>query len=74
MNQISKDFVLEKTIPFIDDIPIKGCKKVIGDLTVDDNGCRIFVKNHIEDVEKILKRLEEVDLTLSIDKPKFGVD
>ena len=28
----------------------------------------------IEDVEKILQRLEEVDLTLSIDKSKFGVD
>ena len=74
MNQILRDFVPEKTIPFVDDIPIKGCKEGIGDLTVDDDGCRAFVKNHIEDVEKILKRLGEADLTLSIDKSKFGVD
>lgn len=74
MNQILRDFVPEKTIPFVDDIPIKGCKEGTGDLTVDEDGCRVFVKNHIEDVEKILKRLGEVDLTLSIDKSKFGVD
>jgi Integrase zinc binding domain/RNase H-like domain found in reverse transcriptase/Reverse transcriptase (RNA-dependent DNA polymerase) len=74
MNQILRDFVPEKTIPFVDDIPIKGCKEGIGDLTVDDDGCRVFVKNHIDDVEKILKRLGDVDLTLSIDKSKFGVE
>lgn len=74
MNQILRDFVPEKTIPFVDDIPIKGCKDGVSDSTVDDDGCRVFVKNHIEDVEKILKRLGEVDLTLSIDKSKFGVD
>jgi len=74
MNQILKEFVPEKTIPFVDDIPIKGCKEDTKDLTLETDGCRRFIKEHIEDVERILKRLEEVDLTLSIDKSKFGVD
>lgn len=74
MNQILRDFVPEKTIPFVDDIPIKGCPERVKDSTMDADGCRVFVKNHITDVERILKRLEEVDLTLSIDKSKFGFD
>ena len=74
MNQILKDFVPDKTIPFVDDIPIKGCKEEAKDLTLDVDGCKMFVRNHINDVDKILKRLEEVDLTLSIDKSKFGFD
>ena len=74
MNRILRDFVPEKTIPFVDDIPIKGCHEETRDLTVDEDGCRVFVKNHIADVERILERLEEVDLTLSIDKSRFGVD
>ena len=32
------------------------------------------MSNHIKDVAKILSRLEEVNLTLSIEKSKFGVD
>jgi hypothetical protein len=43
-------------------------------LTLDVDGCKVFVKNHSTDVDKILERLEEVDLTLSIDKSKFGFD
>jgi hypothetical protein len=72
MNQILRDFVPEKTIPFVNDIPIKGCQKGAKDLTLDANGCRVFVKNHIMDVDRILEKLEEVDLTLCIDKSKFG--
>ena len=70
MNQILKDFVPKKTIPFVDDIPIKGCEAK-KDSTVQDNGCKAFVNEHIKDVDCILSRLEEVDLTLSIKKPKF---
>ena len=73
MNQILRDFVPEKTIPFVDDIPIKGCEEKKRDSTVQDDGCRAFVSDHIEDVAKILSRLKEVDLTLSVDKSKFGV-
>ena len=74
MNQILKDFVLEKTIPFVDDIPIKGCEEAKRDSTVQDNGCRAFVNEHIKDVDRILSRLEEVDLTFSIKKSKFGTN
>ena len=74
MNQILKDFVLEKTIPFVDDIPTKGCEEAKRDSTVQDNGCRVFVNEHIKDVDCILSRLEEVDLTLSIEKSKFGTN
>ena len=74
MNQILKDFVPEKTIPFVDDIPIKGCKEAKRDSNVQDNGCRAFVNEHIKDVDRILSRLEEVDLTLSIEKSKFGTN
>ena len=74
MNQIFRDFVPEKTIPFVDDIPIKDCEEIVRDLTLQDNGCRTFVNDHINDVDKILGRLEKVDLTLSIEKSKFGVD
>jgi hypothetical protein len=41
-------------------------------LTLDADVCRVFVKNYITDVDRILERLEELDLTLSIDKLKFG--
>ena len=74
MNQILRDFVPEKTIPFVDDIPMKGCEEKDRDLTVQDDGCRVFVDNHIKDVANILSRLEEVNLTLSIEKSKFGVE
>ena len=74
MNQILKNFVPEKTIPFVDDIPIKGCEEAKRDSTVQDNGCRAFVNEHIKDVDRILSRLEEVDLTVSIEKSKFGTN
>jgi hypothetical protein len=74
LNQILRDFVFEKTIPFVNDILIKGCQEGTKDLTLDADGYRVFVKNHITDVDRILERLEEVDLTLSIDKFKFGFD
>jgi hypothetical protein len=74
MNHILRDFVPEKTIPFVDDIPIKGCQERAKDLTLDADDCRVFVKNHITDVSRILERLEEVEITLSIDKFKFGFD
>jgi hypothetical protein len=74
MNQILRNFVPKKTISFVDDIRIKGCQEGAKNLTIDADGCRIFVKNHITDVERILEGLEEVDLTLSINKSKFGFD
>lgn len=74
MNQILREFVPEKTIPFVDDIPMKGCKEEMKDSTLDESGCRRFVVDHIKDVEMILSKMEEVDITLSVDKSRFGVD
>ena len=74
MNQILRDFVPEKTIPFVNDIPRKGCEEKDKDLAIQDDGCRVFVDNHIKDVANILNRLEEVNLTLYIEKSKFGIE
>jgi hypothetical protein len=73
MNQILREFVPDKTIPFVDDVPMKGCKEEAKDSTLDGDGCRRFVVEHIKDVEMILAKMEDVGLTLSIDKSKFGV-
>ncbi|KAL3695519.1 hypothetical protein R1sor_009595 [Riccia sorocarpa] len=73
MNIVLRDFIPEKTMPFLDDVPIKGCSEQDKDKTLDQRGCRKFVMEHIEDCEKILRRLEEVNLTLSGTKSVFGV-
>ncbi|KAL3692893.1 hypothetical protein R1sor_006544 [Riccia sorocarpa] len=73
MNKILRDFVPEKTMPFLDDVPIKGCIEEDKDETLDQRGCRRYVVEHIADCEKILSRLEEVNLTLSGAKTIFGV-
>ncbi|KAL3676054.1 hypothetical protein R1sor_026002 [Riccia sorocarpa] len=73
MNKVLKDFIPEKTMPFLDDVPIKGCREDEKDEALDTRGCRKYVTEHIEDCEKILSRLEEVHLTLSGTKSTFGV-
>ncbi|KAL3680762.1 hypothetical protein R1sor_023718 [Riccia sorocarpa] len=73
MHKVLREFVPEITIPFLDDIPMKGCATEEKDETVDATGCRKFVNDHIRDVGKILNRLREVHLTLSGEKSRFGV-
>ncbi|KAL3681576.1 hypothetical protein R1sor_024532 [Riccia sorocarpa] len=73
MHKVLRDFVPDVTIPFVDDIPIKGCAIDDRDDIVVSGGCRRFVLDHIRDVEQILARLEEVHLTLSGAKSRFGV-
>ena len=58
-------------MPFLDDIPMKGCTVEEKDETMDDRGCRKFVVDHIRDCEKVLRKLEDVYLTLSGEKPTF---
>lgn len=74
MNHILRDFVLEKIISFVDDISIKDCKEEAKDLTIDEDGCKMFVMNYIVDIEKILERLGKIDLTLSIHNSRFDID
>ncbi|KAL3700954.1 hypothetical protein R1sor_018976 [Riccia sorocarpa] len=71
--KVLRDFIPEKTMPFLDDVPIKGCREDEKDETLDSRGCRRYVSEYIEDCERILKRLEEVNLTLSGVKSTFGV-
>ncbi|KAL3685370.1 hypothetical protein R1sor_003392 [Riccia sorocarpa] len=74
MHKVLREFVPKVTIPFLDDIPVKGCAEEEKDETMDElTGCRKFVADHIHDVERILQRLEEVHLTLSEAKSRFGV-
>ena len=42
-------------------------------MTVDEDGSRTFINDHIANVENILERIKEVDMTLSVDKSKNGV-
>ncbi|KAL3684474.1 hypothetical protein R1sor_002496 [Riccia sorocarpa] len=60
MHKVLREFVPEITIPFLDDIPMKGCATEEKDETLDATGCRKFVSDHIRDVGKILNRLREV--------------
>ena len=72
MNKVLYEYIPKVTMPFLDDIPIKGCLEKEKDATVDESGCRKFVKDHINDCEKILSKLEQVHLTLSGIKSIFG--
>lgn len=73
MNKILAPFIPEKTRPFLDDMPIKGCLEEFKDETLREDGIRQFVWDHMKDVEAILKRLIEVGLTLSGEKSEFGL-
>ena len=73
MNRILQPFVPEKTRPFLDDIPIKGCAYEQRDESLRTDGLRHFVWEHMKDVEAILQRLIEVGLTLSGEKSSFGL-
>ena len=73
MNRILQPFIPEKTRPFLDDIPIKGCAEGVKDETLREDGIRKFVWDHIQDVEAILQRLIEAGVTLSGEKSAFGL-
>ena len=53
MNKVLRDFIPQITMPFIDDLPIKGCEEGGKDEALDSKGCRKFVANHINDCDKI---------------------
>jgi hypothetical protein len=73
MNRILQQFIPEKTRPFLDDIPIKGCALADRDETLTTGGIRKFIWDHIQDVEAILQRLIEAGVTLSGEKSAFGL-
>jgi hypothetical protein len=71
MNKVLRDCILEITMSFLDDIPMKGCTVEDKDETMDNQGCRKFVVDHIRDCEEVLRKLEDVHLTLSGEKSAF---
>lgn len=73
MNKVLQDFIPQITMPFLDDVPIKGCDEREKDKALDSRGCHTFVAIHIKDCDKILSRIEEVNLTLSRLKSAFWV-
>ena len=68
MNKVLRDCIPDITMPFLDDIPIKGCPVEEKDETLGPDGCRRFVATHIDDCEKVLQRLEDARLTFSGEK------
>ena len=72
MNKVMRDCIPDITMPFLDDIPTKGCLKDTKDESTGADGCRRFVIDHISDCEKILHRLESARLIFSEEKSTFG--
>ncbi|KAG5461350.1 MAG: hypothetical protein BJ554DRAFT_6473 [Olpidium bornovanus] len=70
MSQVFVPGILQ---PFIDDVPMKGALAGHEDTTEVKPGVRAFVMDHIADVERVLQRAEEVGLTFSGAKSRFGV-
>ena len=71
MNKVLKDCIPNITMPFLDDIPIKGCSDKEKNETKDKDGCRRFVLEQMKDCEKVLQRLEDANLTFSGEKSAF---
>jgi hypothetical protein len=65
MNNVLKNCISETTMPFLDDIPMKGCPVELKDESKNEDGCRKFVVDHIADCEKVLRGLEDANLTFS---------
>jgi hypothetical protein len=57
---------------FVDDIPIKGCPVELKDESRNEDGCRKFVVDHITDYEKVLRGLEDANLTFLGEKFASG--
>jgi hypothetical protein len=73
MNKVLHDCIPKIiTMPFLDDIPIKGYAEEKKNEIMDHSGCQKFVKDHIIDCERVLQSLEQAHLTLSGEKSAFG--
>ena len=72
MNKVLRDCIPDIIMPFLDDIPVKGCLVEEKDETIGPDRCRKFMATHIDDCEKMLQRLEGARLTFSEEKSAFG--
>jgi hypothetical protein len=57
----------------LDDITVHNESRDRDD-TILDNGCRMFIMDHINNVEKTLEKLINANLTISVEKAIFGTD
>ena len=72
MNKVLRDGIPDITMPFLDDIPIKGCPVEERDETIGPDRCRKFMAMDVDDCERVLQRLEDARLTFSGEKSAFG--
>jgi hypothetical protein len=73
MHKVLADYIPKLTMPFLSDVTIKGCYEEEKDEeALDQHGCPYFVRKHILDCEKILCRLDDVNLTFSRENSMFG--
>jgi hypothetical protein len=72
MNKVPRDCIPDVTMPFRDDIQIKGWPVEEKDETIGPDGWRKFVVTHMGDCEKVLRKLEDARLTFSGEKSAFG--
>lgn len=56
----------------MDDVLIKDGKDETKNLILTNDGYHTLIKEYIEDIKSILKRLEEINLTLFLQKSIFG--
>ncbi|KAG5462818.1 MAG: hypothetical protein BJ554DRAFT_3432 [Olpidium bornovanus] len=74
VNEVLRDHVPKVTIPFIDDLPMRGPRVEECNHTVDKaTEARKFVVNHVNAVEGVHSSLERAGLTLSGVKSSFGM-
>ena len=59
MNKVLRYCISDITVPFVNDVPIKGCPEDMKDESVGKYRCRKFIVHHITDCDRI-KRLEGV--------------
>ena len=74
MNKELKDFIPEKNMPFLDDLPIKGYIEEEKDESLDSKWYQNFVAQYINHCNRIFSKLEEVHLILFRIKLIFGVN
>ena len=72
MNKVWRDCIPDITMLFLDDIPIKGFSEDTKEESIETDGCKKFVTDHISNFEKILQKLDDARLTFSREKSAFG--
>ena len=72
MNKVLKDCIPDITMPFLDDILIKGSPVEDKDETIGPDGSRKFVADHVDNYENVLQRLKSEWLTFFGEKSAFG--